>query len=29
MEGTVSKNKATGKVDAEGGAGTFELSRRE
>ena len=29
MEGTVAKNKATGKVDADGGAGTFSLSRRE
>ena len=29
MEGTVVKNKATGKVDADGGAGTFSLSRRE
>jgi hypothetical protein len=29
MEGTVAKNKATGKVDADGGAGTFSLSRKE
>jgi hypothetical protein len=29
MDGTVSKNKASGKVDADGGAGTFELTRRE
>ena len=29
MEGTVSKNKATGKVDADGGTGTFDLSRRQ
>ena len=29
MEGTVVKNKATGKVDADGGAGTFSLTRKE
>ena len=29
MEGTVAKNKVTGKVDADGGVGTFSLSRRD
>jgi hypothetical protein len=29
LEGAVAKNKATGKVDADGGAGTFSLSRKE
>ena len=29
MEGTVAKNKATGKVDGDGGTCTFSLNRRE
>jgi len=29
MEGTVAKNKITGKVDADGGTGTIALTRRE